>query len=122
MSARIDEINQQLEELARQTRVLIAERKVLEGEAFQELVKARPVVYRIHFEAKPISGGLNYCRFTSNWGCFSTRENAAKYTDSFCTTLDHHRGRVTVVAVASETLSYDVLSRLDNPVYGHNYS
>jgi hypothetical protein len=120
MEGRITEINAQIEALAAQMRPLVEERRRLEAELFRAQVAARPVVYRIRFDAQPTDG--HHVPFTSYWGCFSTAEKALMYVGTFETRLDHHRGRVSVAAIASETLSADVLNMLDTPVHGHNYS
>lgn len=110
MKGRISEINKQIE-------ALVQERKELERERFQEQVLRQPVVYRIRFEAEPTTRS-----FKTDFGCFSTRSNAEKYTSSFSTKLDYHAGRVTVEPIASETLSRDIMNSMDQPVSFHNYS
>ncbi len=110
---RINQINTQIEAFGVQIRSL-------QQELLQMKIKERPVVYRILFEAEPTRNG--YMSFRSYFGVFSTREIASKYISSFSTKLDHHRGQVSVVPVASETLDSDWFESLDKPVYGHNYS
>lgn len=113
MRGRIQEIDNQIEELAREKRNLISL-------SFKDQVKQQPVVYRIRFNASPTRNC--YCPFVTDFGCFSSRANAEKYVGSFGTKLDNHSAVVTVEAVASETLSFNILDMMDKPVYGHNYS
>lgn len=116
----IDEINFQIEAIAAQIRPLETARKRLQERLTELNIKARPVVYRILFEAEPTRPG--YVPFTSHHGVFSTREIAARYLDGFSTRLSRHSGRAMIVAVASETLRSDWPESLDKPIRGHDYS